>query len=28
VPLGWGKLARRNTAVAYAVATASTRTAG
>ncbi|HWE30129.1 MAG TPA: glycosyltransferase, partial [Polyangia bacterium] len=27
VPLGWGKLARRNTAVAYAVATAPARTA-
>jgi peptidoglycan-N-acetylglucosamine deacetylase len=28
VPLGWGKLARRNTAVAYAVATATARAAG
>jgi cellulose synthase/poly-beta-1,6-N-acetylglucosamine synthase-like glycosyltransferase/peptidoglycan/xylan/chitin deacetylase (PgdA/CDA1 family)/spore germination protein YaaH len=27
VPLGWGKLARRNTAVAYAVATAQARAA-
>jgi hypothetical protein len=27
VPLGWGKLARRNTAVAYAVATAPARAA-